>query len=86
VLLSSDQALGLAEMVLVLHPARLCCSISSTSVTMVAVCLRLKFLRYASRDLGTVLIGRLQHCNVQLWFLPWELVSKSVVLVLVWQK
>ena len=63
-----------------------------TSVTTVAVCLPLQFLRHASRDDDTVFLvgyrGLHAHCgNVQLRYLPWVLVSRSAVdLVMVLQK
>ena len=49
---------------------------------MIDVCLLLRFLRYASRDVGTLLLSRLHCGNVQLWSLPWVLFLKCVVLVL----
>ena len=49
---------------------------------MIDVCLLLRFLRYASRDVGSLLLSRLHCGNVQLWSLPWVLFLKCVVLVL----
>ena len=49
---------------------------------MTDVCLLIRFLRCASRDVGTPLLSRLHYGNVQLWSLSWVLFLRFVVLVL----